>query len=142
MGDIIKKEKDFFAALGSEIDYEAKRRNRSRYAILGQPKSIKRILINGATFVITADSNNKLQFLPNRSVYIIGNKIKEVFPVNKKSIPIDKIDLIYDASKRSGIVITPGFINAHAHPPMYLLRSSMTLDKGNIADQVKKNGSA
>jgi len=138
MRTIIKKNKTLFDVLDSEIDYEAKRRNRSRYTVLGQPTSIKRILIHGATFVITADGNNKLQVLPNRSVYIVNDKIKEVFPANKKSIPISKIDLIYDASKRSGIVITPGFINAHAHPPMYLLRSSLTLDKGNVIDQVDK----
>lgn len=138
MNEIIKKNKTLLDALDSEVDYESKRRNRSRYTVLGQPKKIKRILIHGATFVISTDSKNKLQVLPNRSIYIVNGIIKEVFPVNKKSIPIDKIDLIYDASKRSGIVVTPGFINAHAHPPMYLLRSSMTLDKGNVVDQVSK----
>ncbi|NQU99957.1 MAG: amidohydrolase family protein, partial [Parcubacteria group bacterium] len=63
---------------------------------------------------------------------------KEVFPADQSKISINDIDLIYDGSKRGGIVITPGFINAHAHPPMYLLRSSMTLDKGNIEKQVAK----
>ncbi|MAF14039.1 MAG: hypothetical protein CMI53_04070 [Parcubacteria group bacterium] len=134
----IKKNKTITDILSEEVDYDAKRKNRSRYTALGHPKKVKRILIHGATFVITTDSKNKLQVQANRSIYIVDGKIKEVFPVNKKSIPINKIDLIYDASKRSGIVVTPGFINAHAHPPMYLLRSSMTLDKGNVVDQVKK----
>lgn len=138
MNDIIKKNKTLPDILQDEVDYEAKRKNRSRYTVLGQPKKIKRVLIHGATFVVTTDAKNRLQVLANRSVYIVDGKIKEVFPANKKSIPINKIDLIYDASKRSGIVVTPGFINAHAHPPMYLLRSSMTLDKGNVVDQVSK----
>lgn len=137
MENIIKN-KSWLDGLGNETDYDTKRKNRSRYTMLGQPNKLKRILVHGAAFVITVDGAGKLQVLANRSIYIVDGKIKEVFPMNKKSIPINKIDLLYDASKRSGIVITPGFINAHAHPPMYMLRSSMTLDKGNIVDQVKK----
>lgn len=137
MENIIKN-KSWLDSLGNETDYDTKRKNRSRYTMLGQPKKLKRILIHGAAFIITVDGAGKLRVMPNRSIYIVDGKITEVFPMNKKSIPINKIDLIYDASKRSGIVITPGFINAHAHPPMYMLRSSMTLDKGNIVDQVKK----
>lgn len=138
MNGAIKKNHTLFDVVKEEAGYDVKRKNRSRYAVLGHPKRIKRILVHGAAFVITADGKNKLRVLRNRSIYIENGKIKEVFPINKKSIPINKIDLIYDASKRSGIVVTPGFINAHAHPPMYLLRSSMTLDKGNVVDQVAK----
>lgn len=119
-------------------NFESKRKNRSRYTVLGNPKKIKRILIHKATFVITIDKNDHLKLLPYYSIYIVNGKIKSVFPANKGKIPIDEIDLIYDASKRGGIVITPGFINAHAHPPMYMLRSSMTLDKGSIEKQVEK----
>ena len=36
---------------------------------------------------------------------------------------------------RGGIVVTPGLINAHAHPPMYLLRSAMMLDEGESMDE-------
>ena len=138
MSETIKKTKTLLDALNGELDYDPKRRNRSRYTILGQPKKVKRILINGAAFAITVDNKGKLQVCPNCSIYIVGNKIKEVFTMNKKSIPLNEIDMIYDASKRGGIVVTPGFINAHAHPPMYLLRSSMTLDKGDIRNQVRK----
>lgn len=119
-------------------NFESKRKNRSRYTVLGNPKKIKKILIHKAAFVITIDEKDHLKLLPYHSIYIINGKIKSVFPANKSKIPIDKIDLIYDASKRGGIVITPGFINAHAHPPMYLLRSSMTMDKGTIEKQVAK----
>lgn len=138
MDSIIKKNNNLNTVLQNEVDYEAKRRNRSRYTVLGKSGQARKILIHGATFVITTDANDKLKVLKNHSIYIVDGKIKEVFSVNKKSIPVNKIDLIYDASKRSGLVITPGFINAHAHPPMYLLRSSMTLDKGNVVDQVSK----
>jgi len=119
-------------------DFESKRKNRSRYTVLGNPKKIKKILIHKATFIVTIDKNDHLKLLPNHSVYVVDNKIKKVFPAEKGKISINDIDLIYDASKRGGIIITPGFINAHAHPPMYLLRSSMTLDKGTIEKQVKK----
>ena len=119
-------------------NFESKRKNRSRYTVLGNPKKIKRILIHKATFVVTIDKNDHLKLLPYYSIYIVDGKIKEVFSANKSKISINDIDLIYDASKRGGIVITPGFINAHSHPPMYLLRSSMTLDKGSIEKQVAK----
>ena len=135
---IIKKSKTLIEILKGKVDYDLQGRDHGRYTILGSPKRISRILIHGATFIITVDQKDKLKVLPRRSVYIVNGKIKDVFPINKKSIPLNKIDLIYDASKRGGIVITPGFINAHAHPPMYILRSSMTLDKGDIENQVKK----
>ncbi len=118
--------------------FESKRKNRSRYTVLGNPKKIRRILIHKARFVITVNKDDRLKILPDYSIYIINGRIKEVFPGDKSKISINDIDLIYDASKRGGIVITPGFINAHTHPPMYMLRSSMTLDKGSIEKQVEK----
>jgi len=135
---ILTQNKNLADALKDEASYLLERQKHTRYQLLGQLGKTRRILIHGAAFIITADANNKLQVWPKHSVYIVDGVIKEIFPVNKKSVRDDKIDLIYDASKRGGIVVTPGFINAHAHPPMYLLRSSMTLDKGNIVDQVVK----
>src|SRR3989344_4692581 len=104
------------------IDYEA-RKERSRYNILTSPEKARKILIKGATFAITINENNKLKVLPDCSIYIVDGKIKEVFKAGKKPIPEKEMDIIYDASKRGGIVVTPGFINAHAHPPMYMLRN-------------------
>ncbi|MFA6215467.1 MAG: amidohydrolase family protein [Patescibacteria group bacterium] len=138
MDNIIKKGKTIFEVVQDEPGYLIERQKHSRYEIIGSPKKFRRVLISGAVFIITTDSKNRLQVLPNQSIYIVDGKIKEVFSARKKTIPKNKIDLIYNASKRSGIVVTPGFINAHAHPPMYLLRSSLTLDKGNIVDQVAK----
>ncbi len=139
MSELFSKNKTLIETLSSSVDFDEKwRQEHSRYIILGQPKTIKRILIHDVTFVITINKKNKLQVLRHHSIYIVNGIIKKIFPVNKKRIPANKIDLTYDASKRGGIVVTPGFINAHAHPPMYMLRSSMTLDKGDIREQVKK----
>ena len=138
MLDILRKKENLTEILKDYINYTPGRLERSRYGVIGSPTKIRRILIKGAAFLITVDENDKLKVMPNYSIYIVDGKIKEVFSSRKKLIADDKIDLIYDASKRSGVVITPGFINAHAHPPMYLVRSSMTLDKGNVVDQVKK----
>src|SRR3989344_5636956 len=118
--------------------YDAQSRQvRSRYSIIN-PKNLGRVLVHGVRFLITIDDKDKLQVKPNYSIYIVNGIIKDVFPTRKKKIPQNKIDLLYDASKRGGVVVTPGLVNSHAHPPMYLLRSSMTLDKGDIRDQVKK----
>ena len=119
------------------IDYEA-RKERSRYNILTSPEKARKILIKGATFAITINENNKLKVLPDCSIYIVDGKIKEVFKAGKKSIPNKEMDIVYDASKRGGIVVTPGFINAHSHPPMYILRSSVSLDMGDIRNQAKE----
>ncbi|MFA6322271.1 MAG: amidohydrolase family protein [Candidatus Buchananbacteria bacterium] len=135
--DIILNNKTLKSALADEASYLLERQKHTRYEIIGQPKKIRRILIQSVAFALTADQNNKVQVQKNRSIYIVDGIIRDVF-LGKNKIPRNKIDLIYDAGKRSGVVVTPGFINAHAHPPMYLLRSSMTLDKGNIVDQVEK----
>ena len=135
---IITQNQTLADALKDEASYLLERQKHTRYQMIGRPQKIRRILIHGAAFAITADANNKVQVRPKHSVYIVDGVIKDVFRMNHRRIPESKIDLLYDASKRSGIVITPGFINAHAHPPMYLLRSSMTLDKGNVIDQVAK----
>ncbi len=139
MRDIILKNKTLADALKDEASYLLERQKHTRYQQLCPPSKVpRRILIHGAAFLITEDAKDNLKMLERHSIYIVDGIIKEVFPMGKKKIPESKIDLIYDASKRSGVVVTPGFINAHAHPPMYLLRSSMTLDKGNIIDQVVK----
>lgn len=136
--EITTKNKSLSDALKDEASYLLERQKHTRYNMIGKPKKVRRILVHGAAFVISVDAKEKLKVQPKYSIYIVDGVIKDVFPMNKKKIPESKIDLFYDAHKRGGVVVTPGFINAHAHPPMYLLRSSMTLDKGNIVDQVKK----
>ncbi|MDD2807292.1 MAG: amidohydrolase family protein [Patescibacteria group bacterium] len=138
MENILTQNKNLADALKDEASYLLERQKHTRYTMLRKSGQVGRVLISGAAFIITVDQNDKLKVLANHSVYIVNGVIKEVFPAKQKLIPESKIDLLYDAAKRSGVVITPGFINAHTHPPMYLLRSSMTLDKGNVVDQVAK----
>lgn len=133
--------KDNLDFLVSPGVFESKRRGRSRYTVLNHSGKTKKILIHGAVLVITTDENDKLKVWTNQSIIIANGQIRDIFPHGKKKVNLNEIDLVYDAYKRGGIVVTPGFINAHAHPPMYLLRSSMTLDKGTVEEQVAKMAS-
>ncbi len=138
MEEIIRKNNNLLGMLKAEQCSENTKQDHTRYYFLNKEGKAKRILIQDATFVITVNADNRLSVLRNYSIYIIDGKIKAVFPAGKKLIPTNKIDLVYNAGTRGGIVVTPGFINGHAHPPMYMLRSSMTLDKGDIREQVLK----
>ena len=138
MEKIIRKNLNLFDLLAEEVSPDLKRQQHTRYQLLNYKSAPKRILIKDAAFVITVYCQDKLRVWSKRSIYVVDGKIKEIFPSAKKCIPDSKVDLVYDATKRGGVVLTPGFINAHAHPPMYLLRSSMTLDKGDIREQVSK----
>ncbi|HHX58869.1 MAG TPA: amidohydrolase family protein [Candidatus Moranbacteria bacterium] len=99
----------------------------SRYVV--RKKNYSSVLIKRIPYLFTCNETNKLVCLQNYSILIEGDEIKAVAPPEEK-IEEDRFDLIYDASKRGGTVVTPGFINAHAHSPMYFLRSSMFLDEG------------
>ncbi|HLN18923.1 MAG TPA: amidohydrolase family protein [Patescibacteria group bacterium] len=103
----------------------------SRYKI-NNPK-YKTVLIHNAPYIITCDDTNKLRCLEKQSIVIENGIIKSVMPAEK--ITKKDFDLVYDAGKRGGVVITPGFINAHSHPPMYLMRSAMMLDEGESIDK-------
>src|SRR3989338_921144 len=135
MSEMFKRTTPLLETLRTAEDFNGKSRPNPRYQLVGRPRKLGRILIQGSAFVITVDGKNKLQVLPRHSIYIVGGVIKDVYPARQKKVPLEKIDLLYDGAKRGGIVVTPGFINGHAHPPMYLLRSSMTLDKGDIREQ-------
>ncbi|RJR30796.1 hypothetical protein C4569_03935 [Candidatus Parcubacteria bacterium] len=117
-------------------NFESRRQGRTRYQVLSRQKDVKKILINGAALIITVDENDKLKVLKNKSLLIVNGVISEIFNFNGKKIK--GVDLVYNAYEREGMVVTPGFINGHAHPPMYLLRSSMSLDKGSMAEQLAK----
>jgi 5-methylthioadenosine/S-adenosylhomocysteine deaminase len=91
------------------------------------------VLIENIPFIFTCDEKNKLVCRKNYSIIIEGDTIREVLPAKK--VTGRNFDLIYDAGRRGGIVVTPGLINAHAHPPMYLMRSAMMLDEGESVDE-------
>ncbi len=91
------------------------------------------ILIHNIPFTFTCDEKEKLRCFTDYSIIIKGDTIQEFLP--SKKVEGKKFDLVYDAGKRGGIVVTPGFINTHSHPPMYLMRSAMTLDEGESIDK-------
>ena len=96
-------------------------------------KRKKDILIHNIPFLFTCDETDKLKCLQNYSVVVSNGLIQEVIP-SKQAKPA-KYSLVYDAGLRGGIVVTPGLVNAHAHPPMYLMRSAMMLDEGESIDE-------
>lgn len=104
--------------------YEPRGKNRSRYTVLANEDVPRRILIYRAPYIITVDDKNKLRYLRDMSVLIHDGIIVDVLKGSKK-IDLNALDLMYDASRRGGIILTPGLVNAHAHPPMYLLRSTL-----------------
>jgi 5-methylthioadenosine/S-adenosylhomocysteine deaminase len=92
----------------------------------------KTVLVHNVPFIFTCNKDNKLVCLKNHSIIIENDIILDVLPAKK--VTKKDFDLVYDAKKRGGIVVTPGLINAHSHPPMYLMRSAMTLDEGESVD--------
>ncbi|MEK9165815.1 MAG: amidohydrolase family protein [Patescibacteria group bacterium] len=116
------------------ITSELERKNHSRYILLKSTQKPRKVLIKGSPFIITANDKNEVQVLREHSIYIEDSEIKAVYPEGPKAINVKNLDLIYDAGARGGIVITPGFINAHDHVPMYLMRSAMLLDYAKDLD--------
>ncbi len=96
-------------------------------------KGKKDILVHNVPFLFTCDETDKLQCLQNYSIVISNGIIQEVLPAKK--VNPGNYNLVYEAGMRGGIVVTPGLINAHAHPPMYLMRSAMMLDEGESIDE-------
>ncbi len=109
----------------------SKNNEHSRYQI--NNGSGKKILIKNIPFLFTCDETEKLRAWQNQSIVIENGVIQNVNEANK--IKEENFDIIYDAGKRGGTVVTPGFINTHAHPPMYLMRSAMMLDEGEGIDE-------
>lgn len=110
-----------------------------RYDVLKPGQTPKDILIHGVRFIITFDSKDKLKILADQSILIKNGLITKIFPKENLHVElnVDELDLIYDAEQKGGIVITPGFINMHAHPPMYLLRSTLSLDEEDLVKALK-----
>lgn len=105
-----------------------------RYQFLNTDRHPRSTLLKGIRFIITANDKDKLEVLEHQSVLIKNGVIKKIFPKKnlQKEVRLEEIDLIYDDSLKGGIVLTPGFFNMHAHPPMYLLRSTLTLAESNL----------
>jgi len=96
-------------------------------------KNYQKVLIKNIPYIFTCDKDEKLLCKKGFSIEIEAGVIKKVFKA--KDINQKYYDLIYDASKRGGVIVTPGLINTHAHIHMYHLRSAMMLDEGEGVDQ-------
>lgn len=130
--------------LKSELEYRQKdvafasrRKGRSRYTLLreGNPR---KILIHGSPFLATMNKDDKMEVLAGQSILIEDGTITKVMKSSELSqVDLAEVDLIYDAEQRGGIVVTPGLVNAHAHPPMYLLRSTLTFSEDNLEKTLK-----
>ncbi len=108
--------------------------NSPRYQLLKNDHYPKTILIHGIKFIFTIDEKNKLKIFRDYSILIKNEKIINLFPKEKFSanINLEEIDLIYDAEQKGGVMVTPGFTNMHSHPPMYLLRSTLTFAEEDL----------
>src|SRR3989344_6382421 len=95
--------------------------------------SNNKILLHNIPFAFSCDEREKMRVYANHSLVIDGDTITSAGPA--KNFNPKKFAAVYDAGKRGGIVVTPGFINTHAHPPMYLMRSAMMLDEGEGVDE-------
>lgn len=115
-----------------ELDAEAGKES-EHGRVRKKSERIKRTLIGDVPYIFTCDENEKITTYKNYSIVIEDDLIVQVAP--RKKIKEQNFDLVYDAGKRGGIVVTPGLINAHSHPPMYLMRSAMMLDEGESVDK-------
>ena len=127
----LEKLQSIASTLKSQTKIEPDKSGHSRYEI--NNKNYKRVLIDNARFLFTTDKTDHISILENHSIIIEDDIIKEVLPADK--VKKEGFDVIYDAGKRGGTVITPGLINTHSHIHMYLMRSAMMLDEGESIDE-------
>lgn len=73
---------------------------------------MKETVIYNATVIPV---NGDMDVFPGGSVHIKGNTIQEVSPVRLEREGAEYVDA-------QGMVVMPGFVNAHTHLPMVLLR--------------------
>jgi 5-methylthioadenosine/S-adenosylhomocysteine deaminase len=113
--------------IASEVKISKKKEDKAHGRIQINKEDYQTILVKNIPFLFTCDETDKLVCKKNHSIVIEDGIITKVSPLSE--IKDESFDLIYDAGKRGGLVITPGFINTHAHTHMYLMRSSMMLDE-------------
>lgn len=111
----------------------------SRYNLLAKDKTPQRILIHGVRFCISADESGEIRVERDQSVLVEDGLISKVFAKEAlhREVNMKELDLIYDAEQKGGVVLTPGFVNLHAHPPMYLLRATLTLNESSLEESLR-----
>ena len=95
----------------------------------------KTVLILEAPFIFTATRSGGIDILKRKSLWIDNGVIADICSSNEASKYKNKADIIFDASYKGGVAITPGFINTHAHSHMYLMRSTMLLEDSEGIDK-------
>lgn len=109
----------------------------SRYTVrTAHMDDARRTLVHNIPFLFTCDAHEKLTLKQHHSIIIDGDTITDVVPAD--TVAPETFDVVYDAGKRGGVVVTPGFVNTHAHSHMYLLRSAMMLDEEMTVDDTIK----
>ncbi len=80
---------------------------------------MEKIIIKGGTFI---NIDDKIDIIKNGTMIIEGNKIKKIYDHNVDMAMLEK-EKPYQIIEAQGKVILPGFVNAHGHAAMTLLRS-------------------
>lgn len=101
--------------------------HQDRYRYNGASRTPRSIVIKDGSYIISANASDDVEVLVGKSILIEDGIIKAIVNAGEEQAWLGQVDLVYDAGIRGGIVITPGLINAHSHPPMYLLRSTTLL---------------
>ncbi len=99
-------------------------KNRYSRSITDQPNTI---LIKDGSYIITTNDKDEVVVLRGKSIYIKNGVVEEIIDAGAEGNLLQSVDMVYNAGLRGGTVLTPGFVNAHSHPPMYLLRSTTLL---------------
>lgn len=100
----------------------------SRYSSYNADDVPQSILIKDGSYLITVDDKDEVVVLRGKSIHIEDGIIKKIMAAGDEGDILQSVDMVYNAGLRGGIVITPGLVNTHSHPPMYLLRSTTLLN--------------
>lgn len=118
-------------SLSAQTTLEPDASGHSRHTI--NNKNYRRVLIHDAPFLFTCGEDDHIAILKNHSIVIEDATITNV--MESRDVKREGFDLVYDAGKRGGVVVTPGLINSHSHSHQYLMRSSMEHDEAQTIDK-------
>lgn len=99
-----------------------------RYTYITKTDVASTIVIKDGSYLITVDNKEDVVVQRGKSLLIRNGIIEDIRDAGQEKDWLATADIVYDAGLRGGTVITPGLVNAHSHPPMYLLRSTTLLN--------------